>query len=97
MQSMNMTDDEAIALMENKAFQTHAEAVGKLRRAKLTAGQLITYYVGYHQWIEFRERYQKAAGDLFDLKHFNDEALDEGPLPIPVLEPLMMKRLHAAK
>jgi uncharacterized protein (DUF885 family) len=97
MQSMNMTDDEALALMENKAFQTHAEAVGKLRRAKLTAGQLITYYVGYHQWIEFRDRYQKAAGTAFDLKHFNDEALDEGPLPIPVLEPLMVERLRSAK
>jgi uncharacterized protein (DUF885 family) len=97
MQSMNMTDDEALALMENKAFQTHAEAVGKLRRAKLTAGQLITYYVGYHQWIEFRERYQKAAGSRFDLKRFNDEALDEGPLPIPVLEPLMMERLTSSK
>jgi uncharacterized protein (DUF885 family) len=97
MQSMNMTDDEALALMENKAFQTHAEAVGKLRRAKLTAGLLITYYVGYHQWIEFRERYQKAAGSRFDLKRFNDEALDEGPLPIPVLEPLMMERLTSSK
>ena len=97
MQSMNMTDDEALALMEGKAFQTHAEAIGKLRRAKLTAGQLITYYVGYHQWIEFRDRYQKAAGNAFDLKQFNDEALDEGPLPIPLLEPLMMERLHAAK
>jgi uncharacterized protein (DUF885 family) len=97
MQSMNMTNDEAIALMENKAFQTHAEAVGKLRRAKLTAGQLITYYVGYHQWIEFRDRYQQAAGTGFDLKAFNDTALDEGPLPIPVLEPLMMRRLEAAK
>jgi uncharacterized protein (DUF885 family) len=83
--------------MENKAFQTHAEAMGKLRRAKLTAGQLITYYVGYHQWIEFRDRYQKAAGNAFDLKHFNDEALDEGPLPIPVLEPLMMERLTSSK
>ena len=97
MQSMNMTDDEAVALMENKAFQTHAEAMGKLRRAKLTAGQLITYYVGYHQWIEFRDRYQNAAGNAFDLKRFNDEALDQGPLPIPVLEPLMMERLHATK
>jgi len=97
MQSMNMTDDEAMALMENKAFQTHAEAMGKLRRAKLTAGQLITYYVGYHQWIEFRERYEKAAGNAFSLKRFNDQALDEGPLPIPVLEPLMMERLRSAK
>jgi uncharacterized protein (DUF885 family) len=97
MQSMNMTDDEALALMENKAFQTPAEALGKLRRAKLTAGQLITYYVGYHQWIDLRDRYQQQAGTSFDLKHFNDEALNEGPLPIPVLEPLMLARLHAQK
>ena len=56
MQSRNMTDQEALDLMENKAFQTEAEAQGKLRRAKLTAGQLITYYVGYHQWIDLRNR-----------------------------------------
>jgi len=93
MQSMNMTDAEAIDLMEQKAFQTHAEAMGKLRRAKLSSGQLITYYVGFHQWIDFRNRYEKAAGAAFDLKKFNDQALDEGPLPLPLLEPLMMARL----
>jgi len=30
--------------------------------------------------IEFRDRYQQQAGTSFDLKHFNDEALDEEPL-----------------
>jgi uncharacterized protein (DUF885 family) len=93
MQSMNMTDQEATDLMRNKAFQTEAEAKGKLRRAKLTAGQLITYYVGFHQWIDLRERIQKQQGTTFDLKRFNDAALDEGPLPIPVLEPLLKEKL----
>jgi hypothetical protein len=97
MQSMNMTDDEALDLMEHHAFQTHAEAMGKLRRAKLSSGQLITYYVGFHQWIDFRNRYQVAAGGAFNLKRFNDEALNEGPLPIPLLEPLMMARLASAQ
>ena len=95
MQSMNMTDQEAIDLMRNKAFQTQAEAEGKLRRAKLTAGQLITYYVGFHQWIDLRERMQKEQGAAFDLKRFNDAALDEGPLPIPLLEPLVAQKLTA--
>jgi uncharacterized protein (DUF885 family) len=95
MQSMNMTDEEAIDLMRNKAFQTEAEAQGKLRRAKLTAGQLITYYVGFYQWIDLRERMQKQQGAAFDLKRFNDAALDEGPLPIPVLEPLLTTKLTA--
>ncbi len=92
MQSRNMSDEEAFDLMEKKAFQTHAEATGKLRRAKLTAGQLITYYVGYHQWIDLRERMQKQSGARFNLKTFNDAALDEGPLPIPLLEPLLEAR-----
>jgi uncharacterized protein (DUF885 family) len=95
MQSINMTDQEAIDLMRNKAFQTEAEAQGKLRRAKLTAGQLITYYVGFHQWIDLRERMQKRQGTAFDLKRFNDAALDEGPLPIPLLEPLLAQKLTA--
>jgi Bacterial protein of unknown function (DUF885) len=89
MQSRNMTDRQALDLMETKAFQTRAEAEGKLRRAKLTAGQLITYYVGYHQWINLRDRTQRQQGSTFSLKHFNDTALDEGPLPLPLLQPLL--------
>ena len=93
MQSRNMTDQEALDLMENKAFQTAAEAKGKLRRAKLTAGQLITYYVGYHQWINLRNGIQQQQGSAFSLKRFNDTALDEGPLPIPILKPLLEQKL----
>jgi len=95
MQSRNMTDQQALDLMENKAFQTAAEAQGKLRRAKLTAGQLITYYVGFHQWIELRDRIEQKVGIAFSLKRFNDTALDEGPLPIPILEPLLTEKLAA--
>jgi uncharacterized protein (DUF885 family) len=93
LQSMNMPEQEALDLMEKQGFQTEAEATGKLLRAKLSSGQLITYFVGYHQWIDFRDRYQKAAGSHFDLKKFNDEALNEGPLPVPLVEQIMMKRL----
>jgi uncharacterized protein (DUF885 family) len=93
MQSRNMTDQQALDLMENKAFQTAAEAEGKLRRAKLTAGQLITYYVGYHQWINVRDDIQKQQGSAFSLKRFNDTALDEGPLPLPILQPLLVQKL----
>jgi Bacterial protein of unknown function (DUF885) len=95
MQSRNMTDQEALDLMENKAFQTSAEAQGKLRRAKLTAGQLITYYVGYHQWIDLRNSCQQKQGGAFSLKRFNDAALDEGPLPLPLLRPLLTETLTA--
>ncbi len=93
MQSMNMTDEQALDMMEHKAFQTHAEAMGKLRRAKLSSGQLITYFVGYRQWNELRAHAKEALGARFDLKRFNDVALDEGPLPVPLLEPLLIAKL----
>ena len=93
LQSMNMPEQEALDLMEKQGFQTKAEAEGKLLRAKLSSGQLITYFVGFHQWIDFRDRYQKAAGAKFDLKKFNDEALNEGTLPVPLVEKIMMARL----
>jgi|GEM_PF-137255 uncharacterized protein (DUF885 family) len=94
LQSMNMPEQEALDLMEKQGFQTKAEAEGKLLRAKLSSGQLITYFVGFHQWIDFRDRYQKTAGAKFDLKKFNDEALNEGTLPVPLVEQIMMGKLE---
>ena len=42
MHTGNMTDQEAMELMTKEAFQTRAEAEGKLRRAKLSSVQLPT-------------------------------------------------------
>lgn len=94
MHTMNMSDADAMKFMTEEAFQTKAEAEGKLRRAKLSSTQLPTYYVGIREWFAFRERYQKAAGDKFNLMEFHDRALDEGPLPVPLVEKLMMRGLH---
>ena len=90
MQTMGMTDDEALSLMMNDAFQTRAEAVGKLQRAKLSSTQLPTYFVGTTEWWRVRRAYQAAKGNGFTLAQFHDRALDEGALPVPWLEPLLV-------
>jgi len=41
-------------LMTKQAFQTKAEAEGKLLRAKLSSVQLVTYYVGLQDWLAAR-------------------------------------------
>jgi len=92
MQTMGMTDAQAMELMTLGAFQTRAEAEGKLTRAKLTSAQLPTYYVGLTEWLRFRRRYQDAAGKDFDMQTFHDAVLDEGPLPVPVVEKLFSSR-----
>ena len=90
MHTMEMSDQQALELMTKESFQTQAEAEGKLRRVKLSSTQLPTYYVGIREWFALRKKYQTAAGRNFNLLKFHDLALDEGPLPVPVVEKLVM-------
>ncbi len=90
MQTMNMTDEQAMELMTKQAFQTQAEAEGKLRRAKLSSVQLPTYFVGINDWFQLRKDYQAKMGTKFNLEEFHNKALDEGPLPIMLLRGIIM-------
>ena len=94
MQTMGMTDEQAMDLMTKDAFQTQAEAEGKLVRAKLSSTQLPTYYVGLREWLALRKKYQAAAGNNFDMLKFHDLVLNQGPLPVPVVEKLVMPTAH---
>ncbi|HZP17853.1 MAG TPA: DUF885 domain-containing protein [Terriglobales bacterium] len=91
MQTMNMSDHEALDLMLNGTFQTQAEADGKLLRAKLSSTQLPTYFVGSRQWWELRRKYQTAKGSGFTLEEFHNRSLDQGPLPIEYLEKIILR------
>jgi uncharacterized protein (DUF885 family) len=90
MHTMDMTDQQALNLMTKESFQTQAEAEGKLQRVKLSSTQLPTYYVGIREWFALRKKYQAAAGKNFNLLKFHDLVLDQGPLPVPVVEKLVM-------
>ncbi len=95
LQTMNMSEADAMDLMRNQAFQTQAEAEGKLQRAKLSSTQLPTYFVGIQGWFALREKYEKAKGKAFNMQQFHDAALDQGPLPLPVLESILLAKKSA--
>jgi uncharacterized protein (DUF885 family) len=92
MQTMGMTDDEAMDFMMKDAFQTRAEAEGKLQRAKLSSTQLPTYFVGTSAWWRLRRAYEAAKGKDFTLAEFHDRALDQGALPVPWLGDLLLPK-----
>ena len=92
LQTMGMTDNEAMSFMMNEAFQTRAEAEGKLQRAKLSSTQLPTYYVGTSAWWRLRNTYEAAKGKDFTLVDFHDQALDQGALPVPWLESILLPK-----
>lgn len=87
-----MTDEEALKLMMEETFQEREEATAKLQRAKLSSCQLPTYLVGWREWRNVRQRYQKAKGSGFRLDEFHSKALEQGAVPMNVLEFLMAER-----
>jgi len=88
LQMLNMTDDEAMDLMLKQTFQEAEEAKAKLQRAKLSSAQLPTYFVGWRGWLRVRDEYRQSRG-TFSLPEFNDRALKEGAVPLPVLGMLL--------
>ena len=50
LQMLDMTDQEALDLMQKQTFQEAEEATAKLRRAKLSSAQLPMYFVGWRGW-----------------------------------------------
>ena len=89
LQTMGMTDQQAMDLMEKQTFQEHEEASAKLQRAKLSSCQLPTYLVGWRDWLRVREQYKQEKGASYKLAEFNEQALREGAVPHPVLARLL--------
>ncbi len=90
-----MDDEEAdrwaLDLMRRYGFQEEAEAVGKLRRAKVSSTQLSTYFVGFVELADLMEAYRRAKGEAFSLKEFNERLLSYGTIPPRAVRRLMLE------
>ena len=89
LQTMGMTDQQALDLMIDDTYQEREEAVAKLQRAQLSSCQLPTYYSGWKGWLEAREHERRRKGSSFSLKEFHERALRESAVPLPVLDTLL--------
>jgi uncharacterized protein (DUF885 family) len=89
LQTMGMTDQQALDLMMKDTYQEKEEATAKLQRAQLSSCQLPTYYAGWKGWQEVRERYKQRNGTSYSLKTFHDAALSKSAVPLPVLDQLL--------
>ncbi len=91
MQTMDMSDEQAMDLMLKQGFQEKEEATAKLQRAKLSSAQLPMYFVGWRGWLQTRESYKTQKGAAFNLTEFHEKALKESAVPLPVLGGLIAK------
>jgi uncharacterized protein (DUF885 family) len=55
----NMSKEQALHLLVAEAFQQQAEADGKWNRVTLSQVQLCSYFTGYTEIYDFRERLKR--------------------------------------
>src|SRR5215471_7373951 len=89
LQTMGMTDQQALDLMINDTYQEKEEATAKLQRAQLSSCQLPTYFAGWKGWLAARDHYQQQKGGGFSLREFHERALKESAVPLPTLDRLL--------
>jgi uncharacterized protein (DUF885 family) len=88
-----MTDEEALAFLTQRAFQTEGEALKKIIRSKQSSCQLSTYFVGRTAFYRLRQQAQREQGDQFDLGRYHEAVLAHGTLPVKYLPELVRARL----
>jgi uncharacterized protein (DUF885 family) len=86
---LGMTREQALDLLVRQAFQTPQEAAEKWKRAQLSSVQLTSYFSGYSDIMELRERRKEQLGDRFNLKQFHDQFLGYGNAPVKIIGQLM--------
>jgi uncharacterized protein (DUF885 family) len=89
LQTMGMTDQQALDLMIKQTYQEREEATAKLQRAQLSSCQLAVYYAGSQGWNEVRAHYRARHPQDYSLKKFHEAALNEGAVPLATLDRLL--------
>jgi len=89
LQTMGMTDQQALDLMINDTYQEKEEATAKLQRAQLSSCQLPMYFAGWKGWLDVRDHYQQRKGTAFSLREFHERALKESAVPLSTLDRLL--------
>jgi uncharacterized protein (DUF885 family) len=89
---LGMTQEQALDLLVRQAFQTPREAEEKWRRVQLSSVQLTSYFSGYSDIMELREKRKQELGERFDLKQFNEQFLSYGSAPVRVIAGLMQEK-----
>lgn len=74
-------EKKAMDFMVQEAFQEEREAAGKWTRARVSSGQLASYYFGWTEHLALRKDAEAKLADTFDKKVYHDAILSHGSPP----------------
>ena len=81
-----MTREEAITYFLSNISYDEGAAIAEVERYMAMPGQALGYKIGSLKIRELRDLYQKDLGPKFSLAKFHDEVLNQGCLPLDVLD-----------
>ena len=78
--------EQAIQYFRDNSLLSERDIVKEVERYINNPGQATSYKVGQLRIMELRAKAEAALGDRFDIRAFHAAVLENGPLPLDVLE-----------
>ena len=89
MHSMGWTRQQAIDFFRENTGKTDQDVISEIDRYIVWPGQALAYKIGQLKIRELRAEAEKKLGAKFDVRKFHDALLDDGAVPLSVLETRM--------
>ena len=86
MHALHWSREQAIAYVVETEGNHIADATAEVDRYAVWPGQALGYKLGELKIVELRERARDRMGDAFDIRDFHDRVLEDGSLPLNILE-----------
>ncbi len=83
------TREEAIDYMHATTGLPERDVVTEVERYIVMPGQACAYYIGYLKFSAWRQKAKATLGDAFEIKDFHDVLINNGGLPLSLLEQLV--------
>ena len=80
------TREQALKYMLDNSSMPETDATAEIERYIAIPSQALAYKVGQLQDPELRAKAEQALGDKFDVREFHARVLEDGALPLDVLE-----------
>ncbi|MEZ9235339.1 DUF885 family protein [Shewanella sp. 10N.286.52.A9] len=95
--SKKWTREQGIQYYVDNTPNAESDAIKMVERHIVMPGQATAYKVGMIKILELREDAKKQLGDKFDIRQFHTLILENGPVPLDVLEAKVTDWVNASK
>jgi uncharacterized protein (DUF885 family) len=89
--------EQAIAYMSGNAGMAKSDVESEIERYIVMPGQACAYKVGMMKLLELRSKAQQELGEKFKLTDFHDVVLQNGSMPLAILERVVDQYIAAKK